>query len=99
MINKYVEPRTLSFITTEDTIIVSASQKFQAFLHSTNPNYSVLDVWALKNKKVNDYQLVSGYKSFFVNQLVAYLRVNKPDIFEKYSEMQISEFLKKNIVV
>lgn len=88
-----------SDILIEDTLIVPSSHKLQAFLHCTNPNYSVLDVWALKNRNVNDYQLVSGYKAFFVSQLISYLKVNKPDIFEKYSEIQISEFLKKNMIV
>ena len=71
----------------KDKINIITSQKMQSFLHYADPNYSVLDVWALKNINVSDYQLVS------------YLKVNKPDVFTKYSEMQISEFLKKNIIV
>ncbi len=86
-------------VLSKDQINICTSKRMQSFLHCTDPNYSVLDVWALKNINVSDYQLVSGYKSFFVNQLVSYLKVNKPDIFTKYSEMQISEFLKKNIIV
>lgn len=83
----------------EGAVTSQTPNKRQAFLHCTDPNYSVLDVWALKNKNVNSYQLVSGYKVFFANQLVSYLKINKPNLFEKYSDVQISEFLKKNMIV
>lgn len=71
----------------------------QAFLRCTNPNYSVLDVWALKNKRVDSYQLVSGYKTFLAQQIVSYLKTNKPNLFKNFSEVQITEFLLKNMIV
>lgn len=70
-----------------------------AFLHCSNPDYSVLDVWALKNKQIANYQLVSGYKTFLAQQIVSYLKANKPQVFENFSEVQITEFLLKNMVV
>ena len=86
-------------VSSKDKINILAPQRTLSFLHCSDPNYSVSDVWGLKDRNVSDYQLVSGYKSFFANQLVSYLKVNKPDLFTKYSEVQISEFLKKNMIV
>ncbi|HJD11530.1 MAG TPA: hypothetical protein H9922_10385 [Candidatus Phocaeicola caecigallinarum] len=50
-------------------------------------------------KMPNDYQLVSSYKNFLSNQIVSYLKNKKPEILERYSEIQLSEFLKRNMVV
>lgn len=82
----------------EDSLIYSHNTS-QVFLHCSNPNSAILDVWALRNRKINDYQLVSSYKNFLSNQIVSYLKNKKPEILERYSEIQLSEFLKRNMVV
>ena len=46
-------------VLSKDQINICTSKRMQSFLHCTDPNYSVLDVWALKNINVSDYQLVS----------------------------------------
>jgi hypothetical protein len=71
----------------------------QPFIHNAKPDYSVLDVWALKNKKTDTYQLVSKYKSLLAEQIISYLKKEKPEVFDNFSEMQISEFLKRNMIV
>ena len=68
-------------------------------LRSPNSNFAVLDIWALKNKSIKDYQLIDRYKNIFIEQLVAYLHQEKPHVFEKFSDIQITEFLKRNIIV
>ena len=45
-------------VLSKDQINICTSKRMQSFLHCTDPNYSVLDVWALKNINVSDYQLV-----------------------------------------
>lgn len=57
------------------------------------------NVWNLKNKETNSYQLIAGYKAFLANKIVTYMKSNKPAIFENYSEQQITEFLKNNMLV
>ncbi len=73
--------------------------QYHAFLHCSNPTYSFLDIWALKDKQVTNYQLASNYKTFLSQQIVSYLKENKPAIFERFTETQISEFLKSNMIV
>lgn len=82
-----------------DSLTANLSEKSQVFLHYSNPNYSILDVWALKNKKISSYQLVSGYKKFLAEQIVSYLKENKPTLFDKFSEVQILEFIKRNMIL
>lgn len=71
----------------------------QAFLHSNNPNHSVFDVWALKNKNIHTYQVVSEYKSHLASQITAFLKEKKPEIFNNVTETQLYEFLKRNMIV
>lgn len=59
----------------------------------------ISDIWALKDKQVTNYQLASNYKTFLSQQIVSYLKENKPAIFERFTETQISEFLKSNMIV
>lgn len=63
------------------------------------PNFAVLDVWALKNKEVDSFQLLLGYKNFMAEQIFAFLQKNKPEVFENFSESQVLEFLKRNLIV
>lgn len=62
-------------------------------------NHAVLDVWALKKEGSIEYQLISSYKLCLANNIVKYLKDNKPQLFETYSELQISEFLKRNMIL
>lgn len=83
-----------------DSIVYNYYNKQQSrLLRSPNPNFAVLDIWALKNKSIKDYQLIDRYKNIFIEQLVAYLHQEKPHVFEKFSDLQITEFLKRNIIV
>ena len=75
------------------------NQQQSRLLRSSNPNFAVLDIWALKNKNIKDYQLLDRYKNIFIELLVAYLHKEKPHVFEKFSDSQITEFLKRNIIV
>lgn len=63
-----------------------------------NPEHMIINMWALKHD-VDCYQVVAGYKEFMANQVVKHLKgVNSPAL-AKYSEQQISEFLKGNMLV
>lgn len=70
-----------------------------SFLHYHNTNSVVLDMWALKDKNMNTCQLVSNYKGALAKQIVDYLKNNRPSVFEQFSEVQITEFLKSNMII
>lgn len=70
-----------------------------SFMHNIGENKAVLDIWALKNKDYKDYNVVGQYQSYFANSIVSYLKKYRPNIFDNYSESQIQEFLKRNMIV
>lgn len=77
-----------------DSVNVCATNMFKM----NNPEHMIINMWALKHD-IDCYQVVAGYKEFMANQVVKHLKgVNSPAL-AKYSEQQISEFLKGNMLV
>lgn len=69
-----------------------------AILKLNNPEYMVINLWALQHD-VDMYQVVSEYKNIFVDQILTQLKKQESQALTKYSENQVSEFLKINLVV
>lgn len=67
-------------------------------LKINNPEHMIINMWAL-NHDIDSYQVVSGYKRFLTKQVIAHLKETNSPVLAKYSEKQISEFLKGNMLV
>lgn len=76
-----------------------SSSHVLSYLRSANSSQSVLDIWALKQSKITEFQVVAQYKQHLANKIVNYLKVHSPQTFERFSETQINEFLKRNMIV
>ena len=67
-------------------------------LKINNPEHMIINMWAL-NHDIDSYQVVSGYKRFLTKQVIVHLKETNSPVLAKYSEKQISEFLKGNMLV
>lgn len=75
-----------------------ASNDTAFLLKINNPEHMIINLWALQHD-IDSYQLVAGYKSFIVKQVISHLKETNSPALTKYSEKQISEFLKGNILI
>jgi len=81
------------------TYTVGAAQAQKIVENTINPNLSILNLYALKGDNSKSYQLVSKYKERLTNNIIKTLEKRDPDVFTKFTEQQISEFIKSNMIV
>lgn len=108
-----INPKSLAFVTTdkctassnrEDASTLSNELKDSVCNNTTNvlkinnPEHMIINMWTL-NHDIDSYQVVSGYKRFLTKQVIAHLKETNSPVLAKYSEKQISEFLKGNMLV
>ena len=62
------------------------------------PECIAINLWAINNK-VNTYNVINGYKEFFAQSIVSHLKATHSPALEKYSDTQIVEFIKSNMIV
>lgn len=95
---------TVGFSNREDASTLSNELKDSVCNNTTNvlkinnPEHMIINMWAL-NHDIDSYQVVSGYKRFLTKQVIVHLKETNSPVLAKYSEKQISEFLKGNMLV
>ena len=95
---------TVGFANRDDASTLSNEAKDSVCNNTTNmlkinnPEHMIINMWAL-NHDIDSYQVISGYKRFITKQVIAHLKETNSPVLAKYSEKQISEFLKENMLV